>query len=121
MPLIDTSKTFCVVLEIDSGKPKELRPEFVAASQTMRGQIEIFEALDYANEADAEVQEVFQRTIAMLKKVIVGWKNVAINGLVVDFDALRFDEVLSIQEARELLRKIAHRHEVSADEKKESA
>jgi hypothetical protein len=79
----------------------------------MDGQLEIFDLLDELRAAPGTVRELFEKTVAKLSEVLVGWKNFP-----TDFNAANLRKSLSYHDARELLEKVAYNIEV--DEKKSS-
>jgi mRNA-degrading endonuclease RelE of RelBE toxin-antitoxin system len=79
MPVfLEPDQSFPIVLDCDKDKPKESQPTFLVKSQSMRGQREVLRVLDAATDAANEsltVDEMFEMTITMLCKVMVGWHN----------------------------------------------
>ena len=104
MPLfLEPDQKYPIVLDSDENKPDETRPTFYAKSQSMRGQQKVGDVLDlWTNNPDLTVAELFDATIVVLADVVVGWKNMG--GL--EFNADQMRDVLTYQEARELLRKV---------------
>ena len=113
MPIsLEPDKPFAIVLDCDADKPAELRPTFFARSQTMRGHLQICEALEaYANKTAAEL---FDTTCEMLSKVLCGWQNMGSHV----FGQTDLRDLLTIAEARELLRKVAYNAHITLEEKK---
>jgi len=70
-------------------------------------------ATDAANES-LTVDEMFEMTITMRCKVMVGWRNMGDH----KFSREAIEEILSFNEARELLRKVAYNQAVQHEEKK---
>ena len=116
MPLIlEPGQRYSVVLDSDSGKPAAQRPTFFARSQAMRGQQRIGEVLDlWTSNPDITPAQLFDATVDVLADVIVGWEHM--NGIEFSREALR--DVLTYQEARELLRKVMYNQHITPDEKK---
>ena len=112
--LLEPDCTFCVSLDIDKDKPVETRPAFIAKAQSMRGQRSVLEVIDCLREDGATIDSIFDRTLAKLKQVIIGWKNID-----KPFSADVLDDVLTFGEARELLSKVAYNQRMDADEKKD--
>lgn len=112
MPLfLEPEQKYPVVLDCD--KAKSPAPTFFAKSQSMRGQQRIAETLDRLTEAEVSTPQLFDETCERLGEVLVGWSNM---GRDYSVDALR--DVLSYQEARELLRKVMYNQHIQTDEKK---
>ena len=81
----------------------------------MRGQQRIGEVLDlWTKDPDISIKSLFDATIEVLSGVIVGWQNM--NGMEYSPEALR--DVLTYNEARELLRKVMYNQHVTPEEKK---
>lgn len=118
MPLfLEPDQQFPIVLDSDADKPKDVRPTFFAKSQSMRGQQRIGEVLDmWTTTPDLTLADLFNATIDVLRGVIVGWKNMG--GIAFDHESLR--DLLTYNEARELLRKVMYNQHITADEKKSS-
>lgn len=114
MPLfLEPGEGFHVVLDSDKDKPIELRPLFVAAAQSMRGQRQIGRVLDLAESADLSVDDLFEKTLDEVMRVITGWKNIGQT-----FSRTAVEETISFQEAREILRKVLSQQYLTGDEKK---
>ena len=118
MPVfLEPDQQFEVVLECDKDKPAENRPTFLARSQSMRGQRKVLQALDDAvdpKNQDLTVDQMFIITVDTLMSVLVGWRNMGSHA----FSRESIEDVLSFNEARELLRKIAFNQTVQHEEKK---
>lgn len=115
MPIfLEPDQSFPVMLECDKTKPAESRPVFRVKSQSMRNQRKILEVIDIIHKDGVTVDEIFDATIAELKRVVVGWSNM---GQPFSVDAL--DEVLTLTEARELLRLVAYNQRMDDSEKKD--
>ena len=118
MPVfLEPDQSFPIVLDCDKDKPKESQPTFLVKSQSMRGQREVLRVLDAATDAANEsltVNEMFEITITMLCKVMVGWRNMGNH----QFSREAIEDILSFNEARELLRKVAYNQAVQHEEKK---
>lgn len=116
MPLfLEPDQKYPIVLDSDADKPEESRPTFFAKSQSMRGQQKVGDVLDlWTNNPDLTVAELFDATIVVLADVVVGWKNMG----EIEFSAEALRDVLTYQEARELLRKVMYNQHLTTDEKK---
>lgn len=116
MPIfLEPGQRYPIVLDSDASKPAETRPTFFAKSQSMRGQQRIADVLDRLT-ADSEVttKELFADACTVLGEVLVDWRNM--DGIA--FDADKLPDILSYQEARELMRKISYNQHVQHEEKK---
>lgn len=114
MPLsLEPNQEFCVSLDIDADKPIASRPVFVVHCQPMRGHLRILQVLDRWHEEGVTLEQLFDDTCKELQRVIVGYKNMG--GFTVEAD---IRDLLSYDEARELLRKIASNAHLKPDEKK---
>jgi hypothetical protein len=81
----------------------------------MRGQQKVGEVLDMWAENDKlTLAQLFDATVAVLSNVILGWANMG--GIEYSAEALR--DVLTFEEARELLRKVMYNQHVTPEEKK---
>lgn len=115
MPIsLEPDKRFPVVLDCDKDKPKESRPTFYVLSQTMRGHEAILQTIDCKYEADITVAEVFERTCQKISEVLVGWSNMG-NAV---FGQTDIRDLLTYDEAVELLRKIGRNSHIEPEEKK---
>lgn len=116
MPLfLEPGNRYPIYLDIDSQKPSEVRPTFFAKSQSMRGQQKVAEVLDmWTDNPSLTIAELFDATINVLSGVVVGWSNM--NELEFSADAMR--DVLTYNEARELLRKVMYNQHITTEEKK---
>ena len=115
MPIsLEPDKRFAIVLDSDKDKPKETRPTFWAKSQTMRGHESVLETIDYKHEPEVTVAEVFEKTCAKLEQVIVGWSNMGSH----KFGETRYQDLLTYDEAMELLRKVGRNAHMEPEEKK---
>lgn len=126
MPVfLEPDQKFPVVLECDKGK--DPTPTFYAKSQSMRGQLQICEVLDaLTKNTNATAAELFAQTTQKLAEVIVGWSGmVKPDGTEVVFASESAKELLtdllSYNEARELLRRVAHNMEYERPEEKKSS
>lgn len=114
MPIsLEPGQTFPVWLESDKDKPDSSRPVFDAKSQSMRGQRRVLEIIDVIFKDGVTVDEVFDKTRDCLFDCLAGWRNIA-----QPFSKEAIEDVLTFDECRELLRKIAHNQRMSGDEKK---
>lgn len=112
MPIfLEPNQKYPVVLDADKGKTPT--PTFYARSQSMRGQQRIAECLDRLQDESVTAAELFDETIAVLGQVLVGWSNMGR-----DFDAGTLGELLTYNEARELLRKVMYNQHLDSEEKK---
>jgi hypothetical protein len=117
MPIsLEPNKRFAVVLDGDADKPMHERPIFYVHSQTMRGHLSILEALDRWSDPEVTPATLFEATIKELERVIVGWS--CMGSYVFGQTDLR--ELLSYDEARQILRKVAYNMHLTSDEKKSS-
>jgi hypothetical protein len=116
MPLsLEPGQKYPIVLDVDLDKPKATQPTFYARSQSMRGQQKIADVLDqWTDNPDISIRELFESTVEVLRGVVIGWANMGDREFSVD----AMHEVLSYQEARELLRKVMYNQHITADEKK---
>lgn len=116
MPLfLEPDQKYPVILDCDADKPKATQPTFFARSQSMRGQQKIADALDqWTDNPNLSVKELFSSTIEVLSSVIVGWSNMG----GIEFSGESLSDVLTYQEARELLRKVMYNQHITTDEKK---
>jgi hypothetical protein len=116
MPIsLEPGQKYPVVLDCDQDKPEATRPTFYAKSQSMRGQQKVGEVLDMWAENDKlTLAQLFDATVDVLSNVILGWANMG--GIEYSAEALR--DVLTFQEARELLRKVMYNQHVTPEEKK---
>jgi hypothetical protein len=80
----------------------------------MRGHLSILEALDRWAEPNTTPAVLFEITMVELNRVIVGWS--CMGNYVFGEADLR--DILSYDEARQLLRKVAYNSYVEPDEKK---
>jgi len=113
MPIfLEPDQTFEVCLDSDNDKPIESRPVFICLSQSMRGQRKILGVLELLQEHET-VDNIFNSTTEELKRVIVGWRNVP-----KQFDANELDGLLTYNEARQLLGKVAYNQRMDANAKK---
>ncbi len=116
MPLfLEPGQRYPVVLDSDADKPKAEQPTFFAKSQSMRGQQKVAETLDlYHTNPDITPDQLYSETVEVLGGVFIGWSNMG--GIEFGKDALR--DLLTYQEARELLRKVMFNQHITTDEKK---
>jgi NTP pyrophosphatase (non-canonical NTP hydrolase) len=81
----------------------------------MRGQQRVGEVLDlWAENEKLTLAQLFDATVDVLSQVILCWSNMG--GIEYSAEALR--DVLTFQEARELLRKVMYNQHVTPEEKK---
>jgi hypothetical protein len=111
MPIsLEPDKRFPIVLDCDIDKPEESRPTFYALSKSMRDH----EDLAVRYDADhATVPEFFDAVCEILKDCIVDVKNMGKPIGEIDFRSL-----LTVAEARELIRKVMHNSHLTTEEKK---
>lgn len=116
MPLsLEPGQKYPIVLDIDADKPKATQPTFYARSQSMRGQQKIADVLDqWTDSPDISIKDLFASTVEVLTGVVISWTNMGEK----EFSAEAMHEILSYQEARELLRKVMYNQHITADEKK---
>ena len=116
MPLfLEPGQKYPIVLDIDADKPKATQPTFYARSQSMRGQQKIADVLDQCTDnPDISIKDLFSATVDVLTGVVISWSNMGGS----EFSAEALHDVLSYQEARELLRKVMYNQHITADEKK---
>lgn len=112
--LLEPDATFEIVLDSDKDKPTASRPTFTAMAQSMRGQRQILEIVDLLYRESVTVDELFDKTLAKLREVIVGWKNMG-----KPFSVEALEDVLTFGEARALLSKVAYNQRMDPDEKKD--
>lgn len=113
MPIsIEPNQLFPIVLDCDKDKPSP--PTFWARSQSMRGQLRVAKVLDrWVTESEVTPEQLFSDAVDVLSEVIVRW-----DGMPVEFSKDALWDVLTYQEARELLRKVAHNEHMTPEEKK---
>jgi hypothetical protein len=116
MPLfLEPGNKYPIVLDGDAGKPAEIQPTFFAKAQSMRGQQKVAEVLDmWTDNKSLTIAELFDATIDTLGGVVIGWANMG--GIEFSTDSLR--DILTYNEARELLRKVMYNQHITTDEKK---
>jgi hypothetical protein len=115
MPIsLEPDKRFSVVLDGDAEKPMHERPIFYVHSQTMRGHLSILQTLDKLRDEGMTPAELFEATIKELERVIVGWSCM---GKYI-FGQTDLRDLLSYEEARQLLRKVAYNAHIDTEEKK---
>jgi hypothetical protein len=113
MPIsLRPNKRFPIVLECDKDLPSNERPVFYALSKTMEGQQDTLEFLDQLR--DQTLEEAFRTTCDKLQELIVGFNNMG-NHVFGQHD---WRQILSFEEARELIRKVAHNSHLEPEEKK---
>jgi len=113
MPLaISTSETFGLVLKSDlarddEGKALEPqppgRPTFLFHHLSGRRQRELAARLDAFEAGGGTTVEAVDQAFAMLAELLVGWRDVAVDGEAVEFRPDRISDVLQHQEATELV------------------
>ena len=117
MPIsLEPNKKFSVVLDGDAQKPMHERPVFYANAQTMRGHLSILLALDKWNEKGITPEKLFEQTIIELERVIIGWSCMG----KYEFGKTDLRELLTYDEARQILRKVAYNMHLDTEEKKSS-
>jgi len=120
--LLDPDQTYPIVLNVDKDKPNP--PTFRAKAQSMRSHIQVAAVLDsWAETKDTlKVEDVYNQTIDILSGVVVGWSNMVDPKTSKDipFTTDAFRDVLTYNEARELISKCVYNMHLSADEKKTS-
>lgn len=115
MPIsLEPDKRFPIVLDSDMDKPKESRPTFWAKSQTMRGHEDVLAAIDYKHEPEVTVADIFEKTCSKLSEVIVAWSNMGQHV----FGETQYKDLLTYDEAVELLRKVGRNAHIEPEEKK---
>lgn len=115
MPIsLEPDQIFSVVLDCDVDKPIESRPTFLCKSQTMRDHLKILQTLDRWHETGVTPEELFNATCSEIKRVVTAVRNMG------SFDLKTGDlgDLLTYDEARELLRKIGSNAHLKLDEKK---
>jgi hypothetical protein len=118
MPVfLEPNSTFEVCLDADEHLPEEVRPTFIARSQSMRNQLKILDVVDriFSN-GNVKLEDLFRETIETLGIAVTGWRNMG--GIEYSVDA--FYDLLTYKEARELLRKVAYNQRVTPEQKKSS-
>lgn len=110
---LEPNQKFAIVLDIDKDKPKESRPTFFVRSLSMRDQQQLSVDMDACFEFDTTSQ-ICDSTCELVKRYIVGWENMG----QYEFGKADLQNFLSIQEARELLRKVLSNSHVQHEEKK---
>lgn len=111
--LLEPGATFPVWLESDKTRPMESRPIFDAKAQSMRGQRKLLAVVDMIFAEGVTVDQVFDASRDCLFDSLGGWRNIATG-----FSREAIEDVLTFDEVRELLRKIAGNQRMSGDEKK---
>lgn len=116
MPIsLEPGQKYPIVLDCDQDKPEATRPTFYAKSQSMRGQQKVGQVLDlWAENEKLTLAELFDATVEVLGSVIIGWSNMG----EIEYSTEAFRDVLTFQEARELLRKVMYNQHVTPEEKK---
>lgn len=114
MPIfLEPGQEFQVVLECDKDKPEQSRPVFICKSQSGRGQIRLGEFLD--TEFTGTIRTLLELHADEVLVHCTGWKNIPEQ---YPFNKDSLIDVLSLQEMREILRKIMTNQHVQAEEKK---
>lgn len=109
---LDPGASYPIALDADKEIAAEKRPTFFVRGLTMRDQQILGDALNASLELTT-TEEIFSATCELLTKYLTGWKHMG----QFEFPS-ELRDVLSHQEARELLRKILHGSYVTPDEKK---
>jgi hypothetical protein len=114
MPLfLEPDQGFPIVLDSDMSKPIDLRPTFFAKSLSMREQNKLSSAIDLIFEDAKSTNDICDRTVEVLNRYLVGWKNMG------QFEfGSDIRDFLTQQEAMQLLRKIMGNQHVQLEEKK---
>ena len=117
MPLaLEPGAEFPVVLDSDRDKSKEVQPTFWCRVQPMRGQQSVAKVVDlWTDTPDISADELFQKTIDELFRVTARWSNMGPYQLE---SADSFRDVLTYNEARELLFKVMYNQHITHEEKK---
>jgi len=103
--------TFDVVLDSDKDKPEDSRPTFIFRSLSCR---EWAKCNGFYERLDGKTCEtVVDELLAAVSLGLTGWRNLGIQ-----FDASRLGDIVTVQEARELLDKCVRGNVPDADEKK---
>jgi hypothetical protein len=110
--------TFELWLDFDEAKPIEERPVFYCMTLSMSEKKRAGEAIDsLATSKDSN--ELYGRVISALSICLSGWRNMRNRrGDELLFSAESLSEVLTLQEAIELVRKTLNAQFVSAEDKK---
>ncbi len=111
---LEPGAKFPIVLDGDAKKPASERPTFYARSLSMRQQEELSHEFD-ASFDKSTAAEIFDATCELLKKHLIGWENMG----PFEFGKCELKDLLSSDEARELLRKILANQFLKPDEKKD--
>ena len=116
MPLaLEPGKKLPIVLDSDMHMPLESRPTFFFPSVSNRKYTELQEAIDDCwNHPTAT--DICKAVCEMLKKHCQGWKNMG----EFEFGVADFMDLLTNQEAQQLLRKYLANQHVTTEEKKSS-
>lgn len=120
MPIaIDPSSRIPVVLESDEGK--ENPPTFYVRPLTMR-ETRNADTLDQRmREANAGDGDPYAVLVAGVRVALVGWANInGLDGKPITFDLEKIEDVLTIEECFELMRKIVRAGSLSKEDKKKS-
>lgn len=110
---LEPDQKFAVALDIDKDKPKESRPVFFVKSLSMREQKRLSDDMDLALDCDT-TEAICEATCNLVNRYVVGWENMGPH----KFGQSDLQDFLSIQEARELLRKVLSNSYVQHEEKK---
>ena len=111
---LEPGAKFPIVLDGDAKKPASERPTFFARSLSMRQQEELSHEFDTSFDKPT-AEEIFTATCELLQKHLVGWENMG----TFEFGKCDLKNLLSSDEARELLRKILANQFLKPDEKKD--
>lgn len=116
---LEPGALFPIVLDCD--KDKDPCPTFWAKTQSMRGQQKIIDATSLEDKHDWTSQQIFEHTCQLLKESVAKWTGmIDADGKEIEYDSSAFDSILSFNEARELLSKIAYNQHMTFEEKKSS-
>lgn len=101
---LDTDVTFPVVLDYDKDKPKESQPTFVFRSLSSREWAKangFYERMEGCADSDALKDELCKAATVGL----VGWRGMTRDGKAIEFNPEALQDIVTIQEVRELLDK----------------
>lgn len=113
--LLEPDKKFQIVLECDKHHPAESRPTFFAQSKSMRDAEAMSEEFDRIFEMDTS-KEIFDHVCDMLQKHIVSFKNMGDRSMPTKPE--EWKDLLTFEEAKELLRLVMRNQRVQEEEKK---
>jgi hypothetical protein len=124
MPIaLDPQETFEIILESDKDKPQESQPRFIYRYLTCRqwrklsGYRDELEKLK--QDKSATIDNVMNKTIEMASMNLVSWENIFGNdGELITFDKDKFEDIVTIIEANELIVKLSNQGLTFDDKKK---